>query len=359
MRHAQTRHAFTLVELLVAISIIGTLMSLLLPAVQNARESGRRISCTNNLGQLAKAFISYDGQHRVLPGWRNTHPAMRSGLRSSNPAFATVLDANTPSWPIPLMPFLERLDIQKAWESVTQSQPVPTEAPAMVSFVCPTSPADSKSMAQLAYAVNAGSCVVNSATLTPRRQFRADGIFLDAVGNPPPGGSGTTTYSPSRTNLDAISGGDGVGNTLLVAEKSSSRITQGSWNAMVPLMSVSMTGTANQPIATFSSTSNTAVPVFGLSSTVPQAAAKILNLVEGAPSSNHPGGVVVAFGDGQTRFMRDTVSPHVYAQLVTSNSEWDATSSSYIGNSSFVGGPIGSWLKLGPTPYTLSSSDYD
>ena len=60
MRHAQTRHAFTLVELLVAISIIGTLMSLLLPAVQNARESGRRISCTNNLSQLAKAFISYE-----------------------------------------------------------------------------------------------------------------------------------------------------------------------------------------------------------------------------------------------------------------------------------------------------------
>ena len=236
-------------------------MSLLLPAVQNARESGRRISCTNNLAQLSKAFISYDGQHRVLPGWRNTHPAMRSGLRSSNPAFATVLDANTPSWPIPLMPFLERLDIQKAWESATQAQPVPTEAPAMASFICPTAPADSKSMAQLAYVVNAGSCVVNSAALTPRRQFRADGVFLDAVGNPPPGGTGTTTYSPSRTNLDAISGGDGVGNTLLVAEKSSSRITQGTWNAMVPLMSVSMNGTANQPIATFTSTSNTAVPV--------------------------------------------------------------------------------------------------
>jgi prepilin-type N-terminal cleavage/methylation domain-containing protein len=359
MRHAQTRHAFTLVELLVAISIIGTLMSLLLPAVQNARESGRRITCTNNLGQLSKAFISYDGQHRVLPGWRNTHPAMRSGLRSSNPAFATVLDANTPSWPISLMPFLERLDIQKAWESVTQSQPVPTEAPAMISFVCPTSPADSKSVAQLAYSVNAGSCVVNSPTLTPRRQFRADGIFLDAVGNPPPGGSGTTTYLPARTNLDAISGGDGVGNTLLVAEKSSSRITQGSWNAMVPLMSVSMNGTANQPIATFNSTSSTAVPVFGLLSTVPAAAQKILNSVEGAPSSNHPGGVVVAFGDGQTRFMRDTISPHVYAQLVTSDSEWDATSSTYIGNSSFVGGASQSWLKLGPAPYTLSSSDYD
>jgi hypothetical protein len=124
-------------------------------------------------------------------------------------------------------------------------------------------------------------------------------------------------------------------------------------------MSVSMTGSANQPIATFNSTSNTAVPVFGLASAPPAAAQKILNLYEGAPSSNHPGGVVVAFGDGQTRFMRDSVSPHVYAQLVTSDSEWDATSSTYIGNSSFIGTLPTSWLKLGPTPYTLSSSDYD
>jgi len=356
MRRTHLRHGFTLVELLVAIAIIGTLMGLLLPAVQNARESGRRITCTNNVGQIAKAFISYDGQNRVLPGWRNTHPAMRTGLRTSNPAFAAVLDANTTSWPIELLPFLERLDIEKAWESVTQTQPVPTEAPTIATFICPTSPADSRTMAQLAYTVNAGSCVVSPSPASPRRQYRADGIFLDTVGNPPPGGSGPSVYAPSRTNLDSISGGDGVGNTLLVGEKSSSRITQGSWNAIVPLLSVA-TSTSVQPIAVFNSTSGSAVPVFGLYGTVPAAAQKILNSVEGAPSSNHPGGVVVAHGDGQTRFLRDTISPHVYAQLVTTDSEWVAsgTSGSYVANSTVAQ----SWLGLGPRPYTLSSSDYD
>lgn len=355
MRHGQPRHGFTLVELLVAISIIGTLMSLLLPAVQNARESGRRITCTNNIGQLAKAFISYDGQQRVLPGWRNTHPALRSGLRASDPAFTAVLDANTPSWPIMLLPFLERLDINKAWENATITQPVPTEAPTMPTFICPTSPADSKTVAQLAYVVNAGSCIVSPPS--PRRQYRADGVFLDSVGNPPPGASGPTIYSPSRTNLDAITGGDGAGNTLLVGEKSSSRITQGSWNAIVPLLSIASTGTVTAGIAVFNSTSGSAVPVFGLNGTVPAAAQKILNSIDGAPSSNHPGGVVFAFGDGQTRFMRDTVSPHVYAQLVTSDSEWVANgaSGSYPMNSSVAQG----WLFLGPKPYTLSSGDYD
>lgn len=355
MRHVQPRLAFTLIELLVAISIIVTLMSLLLPAVQNARESGRRTTCTNNVAQIAKAFISYDGQHRVLPGWRNTHPALRAGLRSSDPAFAAVLDANTPSWPIMLLPFLERLDISKTWENATITQPVPTEAPTIPSFVCPTSPADSKALAQLAYVVNAGSCVVSPPS--PRRQYRADGVFLDSVGNPPPGGSGPTVYAPSRTNLDAITGGDGVGNTLLIGEKSSSRITQGSWNAIVPVQGIATTGTATASIAVFTSTSGSAVPVFGLNGTVPAAAQKILNQIDGAPSSNHPGGVVVSFGDGQTRFIRDTVSPHVYAQLVTSDSEWVASgaSGSYPTNSATAQG----WLFLGPKPYTLSSSDYD
>ena len=154
-----------------------------------------------------------------------------------------------------------------------------------------------------------------------------------------------------------ITGGDGVGNTLLVGEKSSSRITQGSWNAVVPVLSISTTGTTPSSIAIFSSISGSAVPIFGLYGTVPAAAQKIINSVEGAPSSNHPGGVVVSFGDGQTRFMRDAVSPHVYAQLTTSDSEWVAsgTSGSYPTNSSIAQ----NWLFLGPKPYTLSAADYD
>jgi prepilin-type N-terminal cleavage/methylation domain-containing protein len=96
-----TAAGFTIVELLVVIAIIGVLVGLLLPAIQSAREAGRRSACANNIKQLALGLHSYHDVHNILPSAENKYTA------------AGYWQVPFKTWFVDIMPYIEMADASR------------------------------------------------------------------------------------------------------------------------------------------------------------------------------------------------------------------------------------------------------
>jgi len=123
---------FTLIELLVVIAIIGILMALILPAVQQTRESARATQCKNNLKQIALATTGFHDTYKAYPParimWRPGDPAELSCGRGSV------------TWFVRILPFLEQKDLRNLWDPTVPFTGHDAEVRnrALPVFMCPT-----------------------------------------------------------------------------------------------------------------------------------------------------------------------------------------------------------------------------
>jgi prepilin-type N-terminal cleavage/methylation domain-containing protein len=127
------RNAFTLVELLVVIAIIGTLVGLLLPAVQSAREAARRTQCQNNLKQLTLGLLGYETARNVFPAAMKVEQGSDSG--SFNAA------NRRENWVVAVLPFIEEQQLYEQFDlsvSPADNKNAIPRSSRVATMLCPT-----------------------------------------------------------------------------------------------------------------------------------------------------------------------------------------------------------------------------
>ncbi len=263
---------FTLVELLVVITIIGILMALLLPAVNYAIEAARNNTCKNNMKQLGLAVASFDSAKGYIPGYSN--PMKVAG--SSTP-----IDA---SWYVMLTPYMERRDVWDAWEAGNGG----TVRPHMENLICPSDPPDNNNQPFISYVGNAGFHIEPdpSDATTLAYESSAFGLMHNRI------------YVPNKkvTTSQII---DGATNTLLFSENIQATLWPNTTKYGNVFVWWEVDDTPGHRINGDKET---------------QAAASIDTA---RPSSYHPGGVNVTFAGGNVQWLRDDIDYHVYVQLMT------------------------------------------
>lgn len=126
MKSRRRRRGFTLIELLVVISIIGILVGLLLPAVNSAREAGRRTQCASNMRNNALAILQYVNTKNAFPAAGTFGEVPSSSFNPNDPTTSVInsyitgspispTTAPMYSWVVPILPYLDNQDMYNQW----------------------------------------------------------------------------------------------------------------------------------------------------------------------------------------------------------------------------------------------------
>lgn len=285
---------FTLVELLVVITIIGMLMALLLPAVNSAMENARSLRCKNRLRQLATALTTYEARFGAYPGYINSIELEPGSERRT-------------SWLLEIFADLDRTSVVDQWKrSDLPNDDLPR--PYIDILTCPSDPPLDTVNGWTSYVANAGYAELD---------LPGGGVFHSHFPLKDPNNS-TRKLPHILTSLERISAGDGTSNTMLITEN----IQASTWDATsfgqtlppkkegVP-HNVFIWHDTLQPSSTMLIGGDK--DAFGVNDPP--------NLQTARPSSHHKGGVNVAFCDGHVMFLKDAVSYDVYARLMSPDGE--------------------------------------
>jgi prepilin-type N-terminal cleavage/methylation domain-containing protein len=314
---------FTLIELLVVIAIIGVLVGLLLPAVQQAREAARRVSCANNMKQHALAMHNYENARTYFPAACYTKDSLPSedGPTKGNPS------GTEHAWTAFVLTNLEQgnvnYDFTKHWWDPA-NRVAATIQPSV--FKCPSAlpPAGGYSSID----GNSRDSDSNAPSLDPnifgQRDYEAmTGVKhkIVATGNPwptkderkGPRGMGGL-IKDAETRVAEVT--DGMSNTLMFVEKAGAPdVYKGRGN-------LSPTGETNQTIAALDSLGPSKLdgidPATGEKRDNNDGNAPFNATNDGEAYSFHSGGVIVVSSmDGATHVLSESISPVLFGSMIT------------------------------------------
>ena len=319
-----SKSAFTLVELLVVITIIGILIALLLPAVQAAREAARRMQCQNNLKQIGLAVMNYESALASFP------------VGSYGCCWGT--------WQGSILPYMEGRALAEMYYSGGKYDTVPSPAPAnysgttscrysgtvqlpitkqrIAAYLCPSdiTAALAWGVAKHNYACNYGTSTLNDGDDAVEYVTTLNGVSLRA----PFSGKGTASVAAYACRVADIV--DGMSNTLMMSE-----VVQGTdtdlrgytWWGRAAGFNTMADGIDIPP--------NTSVP--DLLQTGSQSSKECINDGFNPPCdyssgsvhqrmgarSRHPGGVNTTMCDGSGQFVSDNIASSVWQAISTIN----------------------------------------